>query len=347
MSEANMGKPINRREFLAIAGLGLGSLASEYYLGPYRNLIDWLKSQDAISEGSPFQRAAQFEKILIYATKPENQGIAAEVCRSWLGFNAAEYWAKVNHRPLTEKCIRHFLYGGDKPLVITNEYIKSFAKESFAFPNEQMGHSPAANIGVMIDEATFKRTNESAVRISNKEQLLAQLESEQKPEFDATIVVLPAKDNEDLKLSLNSHILGIHGQIVTAVRNADKENLSDHKPFWTITLYNPDIEIFDRYDWNPNAKNDDGTPLGKNRGVGDFAVAFLEQIGIANARSKIEKFFGKAFIQSLDREYQVGLTAREGALLARTGFGFEYDIYGAIHLNEPLTFNLREALLKH
>lgn len=119
---------LSRRDFLKLAGLGLGGL--ELAFGPINKFTEWIGQSGEI--GNLVQRAAKLENLtreVIKDPSTTNQ----EILGSVLKFNAAELELRHRNQPLAADLMAQFIYGDGSPKDISLEY-ESTMTQTATFP---------------------------------------------------------------------------------------------------------------------------------------------------------------------------------------------------------------------
>lgn len=230
---------ISRRDFLKLAGLGLGGIAAEAAFHPFVEAYSWLTRLGALDEGNIIQRTAAFNRLITQA----NNEAGRQNLEAWLKFNAAEMYALSKGWSLTAAFLRHSLYGQGQSVNITREYKSIIEKSSGKIENKYRFESYLEQaLGNSLYLYTGNESYPASVTKFGDGQLKAQ-------------AVISPLSIPDLIHSLNRHTLILDGKL-SAVSTGE----GDNGPYLT-GKYKGGVLLRDRYDWSKNNLSANGESI--------------------------------------------------------------------------------------
>ncbi|MBI4226063.1 hypothetical protein HY612_03020 [Candidatus Roizmanbacteria bacterium] len=338
--EKSSARPLSRYEFLRLLGLGglSGALAAAgVAYRPLGSFIDWAAANGWISEGHPAQRSATFERLMQTIILDPTDYDKRTLLFSWIKFNGAELYAQATGLPLTERTLRHFLYGHGEAIDVSQDFEKAILDPTDKWMLPSAFRTMPNMVGKMIDFTLNYRQNlandpQEPFKLSvDRDQYFRALAGNKPIHFKATMVTVADMDVIDLRNSLNQFTLYVEGDQI----NAEKKPgiLEDSPEFYEVTLAHPKIALYDHYDWQA------GTEFGGSGDIRTFINAFLRRLGVENPNDFINRLVGEDLSQRLFLN-KVKIMDEEGANLTRQGFGNEFDIRGRLNVGEELKFQI-------
>lgn len=294
-------------------------------------------------EGSAPQRLAVYGRLVLMVDFDPFNKEKSKLYISWLKFNGAEQYAKHTGLPLVSKTLKHFLFGNSETLDLTKEYQESALdpRHKFAVPPDyrnmsyMTGHLISSNLNYHTNLAG---EDQSAFSIDgNVVDFVNSIRSNKPIHMKSSMVVHDGLDEEDLRNSLNQFTLYLEGDIT----NSTEEIVMRPEEWkqYAITMKNPTVAFYDRYDWKA------GAGFGGSGTLLDLVCGVLEELGIEDPSTYLLDRLGRDGWEKL-RTSTVEISDDDGTLLTKYRFGKEYDIVGSIDGGNPLEFYISAQTLK-
>lgn len=301
-------RAMGRREFLRIA---TGTVVVGVAAGAEKK---WGWVEDALGiltnltvEGNVFQRKSIFERIVLEAVAyPSNEN--REVVVAWLKANLLEFYCRAKGWEMAATGVRHFLYGGGRPLDIGDLYKKSlleleqpmepgvFFGEKLVEKMEQLSQIPDVyqwTWGERIQRGTFlKGFQESEGTVPRP--------------FSFKFTIGPESD--DQAYFLNNHNVEMGGVLMKLEKGDD---------FDLARIRLQMVDLTDAYNWHSEVVH--------KRSLGGMVSGFLSRIGVDDGQERLRKILGEEMYTKFIGA-ELSFADEEMVLLRDKGWASEYEI---------------------
>lgn len=337
----------SRRDVLRLMALAGSAAAVELAFKPIENLTEWAEYLGLLPEGNIYQRAKIFGKIsksILGSKTPQEREENIQALTAWLKFNAVEYYGKIKNYHLASTLVRHFLFGRAtsegkaEPVDISKIFTRSVREEIQRHEVERITEEQAL-------EKFFGRTLNHTLYSLPFVDYPHQTEGLTKESLETgqtggrvkiqTLALWNLDVPPDIHYSLHLYNLGCEGVVQNVARTEEVG--------YQVTLENPQLTIYDIYDWDLASTVEEEIKLGENLML--FTNHLLYQMGIREPDKKMMALLGEERLAEL---YQAKLSVsdKDGALLAEKGLGHEFEVGGSFSLPK-VTFTILEHVVDH
>ena len=341
----------------------LGAAGAEVTFRPLGSTVDFLARHGLLGEGHPYQRLARLEGLMQMIELDPLNTEKKETLVSWLKFNAAELYGPVakdafavgQGEPTAAHFVRHFLYGNGRPYNVMPEYADSwFNFYQKAGTRKALKEDPSEETEPLVDSSNraIQLQAERAFTRGFYHQIFpdnppVSNEFEWQPDGDikvSTVVgaydqIPGGRENQDMWRTLHYYTLKVIGQPkFEELQNMDQRSAPGVElPYYSrITLENPSLEVFDKYDFGDFRKTHTTT-------IGGAIKDLLQFIGF-NDRKRIGNLVGQDKLAALyDMPLEIG--HEDGVRVVKYGFADEFTVTGNEKLDRPFVFFARENIV--